>query len=77
MDRMGNDAPDEAAAGLNFLLLMLVVIFLGFVDGGTRMFLPFTVFFIALSGAVVVHVEGDCTAPDPLVWSAGALPKKT
>ena len=32
--------------------------------------------FIAISGAVVNHVDGDGTAPDPLVWSAGALPKR-
>ena len=30
-------------------------------------------FFIAISRAVVNHVDGDGTAPDPLVWSAGAL----
>ena len=24
----------------------------------------------------VNHVDGDGTAPDPLVWSAGALPKR-
>ena len=25
---------------------------------------------------LVNHVDGDGTAPDPLVWSAGALPKR-
>ena len=30
-------------------------------------------FFIAISRAVVTH---DGTAPDPLVWSAGAHPKR-
>ena len=30
-------------------------------------------FFIAISGAVANHDGRDGTAPDPLVWSAGAL----
>ena len=33
-------------------------------------------FFIAISGAVVNHVGGDGTAPDPLVWSAGAIERR-
>ena len=33
-------------------------------------------FFIAISRAVVNHDGGPGTAPDPLVWSAGALPKR-
>ena len=33
-------------------------------------------FFIAISRAVVNHVDGDGTAPDPLVWSDGALPER-
>ena len=33
-------------------------------------------FFIAISGAVVNHDGRDGAAPDPLVWSAGALPKR-
>ena len=33
-------------------------------------------FFIAISRAVVNHGWNDGTAPDPLVWSAGALPKR-
>ena len=33
-------------------------------------------FFIAISRAVVNHDGRDGTAPDPLVWSAGALPKR-
>ena len=38
--------------------------------------LDFHRFFIAISRAVVNHDGGDGTAPDPLVWSAGALPKR-
>ena len=33
-------------------------------------------FFIAISRAVVNHDGRDGTAPDPLVWSAGARPKR-
>ena len=33
-------------------------------------------FFIAISRAVVNHDGRDGTAPDPLVWSAGAHPKR-
>ena len=33
-------------------------------------------FFIAISRAVVNHADGSGSAPDPLVWSAGALPKR-
>ena len=33
-------------------------------------------FFIAVSRAVVNHDDGPGTAPDPLVWSAGALLKR-
>ena len=33
-------------------------------------------FFIAISRTVVNHDGGSGTAPDPLVWSAGALPKR-
>ena len=32
--------------------------------------------FIAISRAVVNHDGTDGTAPDPLVWSAGSLPKR-
>ena len=33
-------------------------------------------FFIAISRAVVDHVDGAGTALDPIIWSAGALPKR-
>ena len=32
-------------------------------------------FFIAISKAVVDHVDGGGAAPDPLVWSAGVFSK--
>ena len=33
-------------------------------------------FFVAFSRTVVSHEDGAGTAPDPLVWSAGALPQR-
>ena len=33
-------------------------------------------FFVAIARAVVNHDDGRGTAPDPLVWSAGSLPKR-
>ena len=57
-------------------LLMLVGIFLGFVVVGILSFLTFIVFSIAISRAVVDHDDLGGTAPDPLVWSAGALRKR-
>ena len=33
-------------------------------------------FFIAISRTVVDHDDSAGTAPDPLVWSAGAVPKR-
>ena len=33
-------------------------------------------FFVAIAWAVVNHDDGSGTAPDPLVWSAGSLPKR-
>ena len=62
--------------GLATLSLMLVAICPGFVVAGTLSFLTFIGFFIAISRAVVNHDGRDGTAPDPLVWSAGALPKR-
>ena len=58
------------------LSLRSVAICLGYVDVGILSFLIFIDFFIAVSGAVVNHDGRDGTAPDPLVWSAGALPKR-
>ena len=40
------------------------------------MFVIFIVFFVAIARAVVNHDDGCGTAPDPLVWSAGSLPKR-
>ena len=61
---------------LVLLSLMLVVTCPGFVVAGTLSFLTFIVFFIAIARAVVNHDGLGGTAPDPLVWSAGALHKR-
>ena len=54
---------------------MLVVILLGLravVSGD----FGYASLFVAISRAVVHHDGDDGTASDPLVWSAGALPKR-
>ena len=53
-----------------------VVICLGFAVYGYPVILDLHRFFIATSRAVVNRDGGDGTAPDPLVWSAGDLPKR-
>ena len=58
------------------LSLILVVTSLGSVVAGTLLSLIFIVFFIAISRAVVNHDGRDGTAPNPLVWPAGAPPKR-
>ena len=55
---------------------MLAVTLLEFVVGGIRFLWYCIAFYIAVSRAVVYHVEGAGTALDPLVRSAGALPKR-
>ena len=62
--------------GFLFMLLMLVGISWEFVAGGILLFVIFIVFFVAIARAVVNHDDGGGTAPNPLVWSAGSLPKK-
>ena len=62
--------------GSLLLSLMLVVTCLGSVVAGTLLFLIFIGCSLLFSRAVVNHDGRDGTAPDPLVWSAGALPKR-
>ena len=58
------------------LSLMLVETYLGFVVVGTLLSLILHRFFIAIARAVVNHDDLGGTAPNPLVWSAGALRKR-
>ena len=67
---------DLDVGGSVLLSLMLVVTYLGFVVVGTLPPLTFIVFFVAISRAVVNHDGHNGAAPDPLVWSAGALHKR-
>ena len=58
------------------LSLMLVVTCLGFVVAGTLFFLIFTgslLLYLELWSIMIVVLV---LLPDPLVWSAGALPKR-
>ena len=80
LDRLGNNAADEAAD------FGRRTVGPGVIDAGRNLsgvcgrwcpvLLDLHGFFIAISGAVVNHDEFGGTAPDPLVWSAGSLPKR-
>ena len=56
--------------------LMLVVIWLGFCNRWYPVVRHLHRFFVAIARTVVNHDDGGGTAPDPLVWSAGSLPKR-
>ena len=60
VDMFGNEAADEAADS-------------GVFGRWYPVLLGLHRFFFAISRAVVNHDGRDCTARDPLVWSAGAL----
>ena len=55
---------------------MLVGIWWEFAVRGILLFVIFIVFFVAIARAVVNHDDSGGTAPNPLVWSAGSLPKR-
>ena len=70
LDRFDNNAADEAAdfgRRRNFA---------GVCGRWDPVILALHRFFIAIFWAVVCHVDGHGIARDPLVWSAGALPKR-
>ena len=79
-DKLGNDAADEAADfGRRRVSPAVIDARRNFSGGCGRWYsiiLDLHRFFIAVSRAVVNHDGRDGTAPDPLVWSAGALPKR-
>ena len=68
-DRIGNNAAGVAAidARRNFA---------GVCGRWYPVVLELHPFFLAISRAVVNHEDESVTAPGPLVWSAGALPKR-
>ena len=80
IDRLGNDAADEAADFGRRRESHLVMNARRNLSGVCGRWYPVVLdlhrFFIATSRAVVNHDGGDGAAPDPLVWSAGALPKR-
>ena len=80
LDRSGNDAADEAADFGRRRVGNSVIDARRNLSGVCGRWYPVILdlhwFFIAISRAVVNHDGRDGTAPDPLVWSAGALPKR-
>ena len=80
VDTIGNDAADEAADFGRRRVGNAVIDARRNLSGVCGRWYPVLLdlhrFFIAISRAVVNHDGRDGTAPDPLVWSAGALPKR-
>ena len=80
VDRLGNNAADEAADFGRRRVSPSVVDARRILSGVCGRWYPVLLdlrrFFIAISRAVVNHDGFGGTAPDPLVWSAGALPKR-
>ena len=79
-DRLGNDAADEAADFGRRRVSPAVIDARRNLSGVCARWYPIILdlhrFFIAVSRAVVNHDGLGGTAPDPLVWSAGALRKR-
>ena len=80
IDRLGNDAADEAADFGRRRVGDPVIDARRNLSGVCGRWYPVILdlhrFFIAFSRAVVNHDGRDGTVPDPLVWSAGAHPKR-
>ena len=80
VDRLGNDAADEAAdfgrRGVSPAVIDARRNLSGVCGHWYPVILDLHRFFIAISRAVVNHDGREGTAPDPLVWSAGARPKR-
>ena len=77
VDSIGNDAVDEAADFGRRRVCNAVIENLSGVCGRWYLFfLTFIDFSLPFLVLVVNHDGGDGTAPDPLIWSAGALPKR-
>ena len=80
VDRLGNNAADEASDFGRRRVGNAVIDARRNLSGVCVRWYPVILdlhrFFIAISRAVVNHDGRDGTAPDPLVWSAGAYPKR-
>ena len=79
-DRFGKSAADEAADFGRRRVSNAVIDARRNLSGVCSRWYPVVLdlhrFFIAVSRAAVNHDGGIGTAPDPLVWCAGALPKR-
>ena len=80
VDRFGNNAADEAADFGRRRVGNAVIDARRNLSGVCGRWYPVILdlnrFFVAISRAVVNRDGKDGTAPDPLVWSAGALPER-
>ena len=80
VDRLGNDAADDAADFGRRRDGNAVIDARRNLSGVCGRWYPVILdlhrIFIAIARAVVNHDGRDGTAPDPLVWSAGAFPKR-
>ena len=80
LDRLGNKAADEAADfGRRRVPVHVIDARRNLVGVCSRRYPVVRYlhrFFVAIARAVVNHDGGGGTAPDPLVWSAGSLPKR-
>ena len=80
VDRLGNNAADEAADFGRRRVSHAVIDARRNLSGVCNRWYPVLLdlhgFFIAVSRAVVNYDGGPGTAPDPLVWCAGAIPKR-
>ena len=80
LDRLGNDAADEAADFGRRRVSPAVIDARRNLSGVCGRWYPVVLdlhrFSIANSRAVVNHDGNEGTAPDPMVWSADALPKR-
>ena len=80
LDRLGNNAADEAADFGRGRVGPAVLYARRNLSGVCGRWYPVILdlhrFFIAISRAVVNHDGFGGTAPDPMVWSAGSMPKR-
>ena len=80
LDRLGNKAADEAADFGRRRVPVHVIDARRNLVGVCNRWYPVVChlhrFFVAIARAVVNHDDGGGTAPNPLVWSAGSLPKR-